>query len=495
MKIHLILPVHLFSKRVPLPPADLYYLVEEPRYFTDFAFHKLKLAYHRASMKSYEAMLKKAGKKCKYVEFPELDKGKGGSSAFYKKLVKINTEICVYDPIDHALSKKLRQAGINILETPNFTFTASEVEPHFGEFFKKRWNFMNFYKWQRTRLGILMNVDGKTPKGGQWSFDKENRKTLPASVNLPRSPKPLTGNRFVDEAIAYVNHHFPKNYGSLEHFIYPIDHAGARKWLARFLKERFKSFGEYEDAMSNRDPFLFHSVLSPMMNIGLLTDREVLAALVPYEKRGGIPIAGFEGFVRQVIGWRNYVYMIYLFEPKVGTKKMRGNFMRATTPLPYKAFWEGTTGLEPVDHAIGMIQKYAYVHHIYRLMVLGNVMFLMGIRPDDVYRIFMEWTIDAYDWVMMPNVYGMSQHADGGLMMTRPYFSSANYILQMSDEKRGEWTKIWEGLYGAFLEKHTGYLRKGYATSALVTFWKKKKETDRKEALAKGRSFLRKLLK
>jgi deoxyribodipyrimidine photolyase-related protein len=501
--LHLILPVHLFSFS-HLPKAKTYYLIEEPRYFTDFSFHRLKLAYHRATLKSYQAMLQKRGKKCVYVEYHEVGPG------FYTHLEKTpKKKITVYDPIDHPLSTKLRKAGIEVLDTPNFTFTASEVEPHFGDFFKKRWNFMNFYKWQRTRLGLLMNADGKTPRGGKWSFDKENRKPLPASVAIPNPPKPLTANRFVQEAIRYTEKHFPKNYGSLDHFVYPIDHAGAQKWLAKFLRERFPKFGEYEDAMSNRDAFLFHSVLSPMMNIGLLTDREVIEAFAKCVKRSSkVPLAGQEGFIRQVIGWRNYVYMIYLFEPRIGRAKCRGNFLKAKAPLPYRAFWEGTTGLEPVDHAIGMIQKYAYVHHIYRLMVLGNVMLLMGIRPDDVYRIFMEWTIDAYDWVMMPNVYGMSQHADGGLMMTRPYFSSSNYILQMSDdhfgskgakgrsdatggvvEKRGEWTAIWDGLYGAFIEKHQKYLRKGYATSALVTFWQKRKIKDRKEILAKARAW------
>jgi deoxyribodipyrimidine photolyase-related protein len=502
-KYLLLFPVHLFKEisQIQKGGYDRIYLLEDPRYFTDFRFHKLKLAYHRATMKAYYdylASFRDIKPRLHYVEYKEILRGD-----FYKKLAK-NADLEAYDPADHPLEERLLAASTStkILPTLNFSITREEAIEKLPEYItvkSGRFNFMNFYKMMRKKRGILVTANGD-PIGGKWSFDRENRSKYPQSGGppLPGIPPKLIpdSSAYVTEAKSYVERNFPKNYGSLDHFIYPIDHAGARKWAEEFCEKRFRYFGEYEDAMlarkdreeeeNKKDPLdrsiLFHSVLSPMMNVGLITDTEVLEIVEKCYKKRKIPIAGYEGFIRQVIGWRNYVYAVYVTRygnpESSGTafkKMVKGlNFMRATKKLPYKAFWTATTGIRPVDDAIQGFIDYGYVHHIQRLMVLGNYMMLMGIRPNDVYTIFMEWAIDAYDWVMMANVYGMSQHADGGRMMTRPYFSSANYILTMSDYKANEeWVPKWNALYGKFIKKHRDYLKRGYATAFMVRLYEK----------------------
>ncbi len=524
-KYLLLFPVHLFKEISQIRDGkyDRIYLLEDPRYFTDFRYHKLKLAYHRASMKAYfdylAASMPSLRPKLHYVEYKEISRG------FYRKLAGVSgTEIEAYDPADHEVEARLLAAKVKIIPTLNFAVTREEAIEKLPEYMNAksgRFNFMNFYKYMRRKTGILVTAKG-APVGGKWSFDRENRDKYPEKGGPPlpgisSSLVPDYGKnaKYVEEAKRYVEKHFGKNYGSLDNFIYPIDHNGARKWAEEFCQKRFQHFGQYEDAMLSRkdrmeggdggeddfsdqsarrakidkDPLgrsiLFHSVLSPMMNIGLITDKEVIEIVLKCAKKKRVSIASLEGFIRQVIGWRNYVYAIYA--TKYGNPEMPGakfqkmvqkmNFMRATKALPYRAFWTATTGIRPVDDAIQGFIDYGYTHHIQRLMVLGNYMLLLGIRPKDVHMIFMEWAIDAYDWVMMANVYGMSQHADRGRMMTRPYFSSANYILTMSDYKGSEeWVEKWNGLYGKFIEKHREYLKRGYATARMVTFYERQKK-------------------
>ena len=500
MDIFLIFPIHLFSN-IDLLKNKIVYLIEEPRYFTDFKYHKLKLAYHRASMKNYFDFLIKNHIKTKYIEFNDI------SNDFYKKLhdnlkkefKKGDIKIYCYDTNDIVLNNKLKKNidinSLNLLPTLNFLVDDSIIRENINEFSNmdiktktRKYNHVGFYKWQRIRHNILMDCDGK-PIGGKWSFDTENRKKLPANIKIPvviNLNKGSGVSKYIDEAINYVNVHFSKNYGSLDNFIYPINHSDAKKWLIDFCKNRFSQFGLYQDAVTVRkDPFLFHSILSPMMNIGLLTDTEVLKIVLKYQSK--IPIEAFEGFIRQIIGWRNYIYSIYLLE---GEKIPKMNFFGHNRKLNKKIMWEGNTGIQPIDDIICKIRDYSYAHHIERLMYLGNYMLICMIKPNDIYEIFMEWTIDAYDWVMMANVYSMSQYADGGMIVTKPYFSSSNYILKMSDYKKGEWSHIWDALYYNFINTHKEYLSKNYGTARQVAHWNKKTEKEKTELISISKKYL-----
>jgi deoxyribodipyrimidine photolyase-related protein len=424
MNTFLLFPIHLFKNIDALKEKKLkVYLIEDPRYFTDFKYHKLKLAYHRATMKSYYKYLEENKIDVEYIEFYE------DINNFYKNLN--STKIIMYDPNDNKLEDKIKKyiPKIEIINTLNFLVNKELIIQNKNVFFKnKKYNHQAFYKWQRIRLNILIDKDNE-PIGGKWSFDTENRNKIPNDISIPKIENKLNKvdkkeEIIIEEAKNYTKKYFPENYGSLDNFIYPINHDDSKKWLHYFLKNKFENFGPYEDAVSEKDPFLFHSVLTPMMNIGLLTDEEVIKEVLKYENK--VSIASFEGFIRQIIGWRNYIYSIYLLEGESLRKMNFLNHQQRLNKKGKKILWEGKTEILPVDDIIHKINDYSYAHHIERLMYLGNYMLLCMIHPDDVYEMFMEWTIDAYDGVMVANVNGMTQFADGGMIMTRPYFSSSN---------------------------------------------------------------------
>jgi len=456
------------------------FIIEEPRYFSDFKFHKLKLVYHRASMKKYYDELSKKFN-IVYIDFNNVNKN------FYKKLNDDSTTY--FNPIDHKLLKKLSKLlnKATMINNLNFLLTPDEIKENKDKFFmNNKYSHDNFYKFQRTKLDILMK--NNKPINNKWSFDTENRKALPNNIKEPKLPK-IRKDKYYKEGVEYVNKHFIKNYGNTDEWMYPIDTKTALKWLNYFLSKKLSNFGPYEDAVDTTKPFLFHSVLSPMMNIGILPDTLVVKISNDYylKHKDSIPIASYEGFIRQVIGWRNYVYSLYLLEPTMYNK----NFLNHKKKINEK-YWLAETNIKPIDDIIKNIVKYSYAHHIERLMYLGNWFLINQADPKEVYRIFMEWTVDAYDWVMVPNIMGMSQFADGGKMMTRLYFSSSNYIDKMSIYKRKKdetWWKYWDAIYYSFINKHQEMLSKNYATSRQVAHWKKKSTKEKEILLELSKSY------
>jgi|UniRef100_A0A6C0EDJ3 deoxyribodipyrimidine photolyase-related protein len=489
MEVFLIFPNQLYFNLTHLKNSVIVYLIEEPRFFCDFKFHKLKLAYHRATMKKYHDYLKNKKINIKYIEF------NNATNNFYKEIYKNNSLIKIISVADHKLENKLVELFKNklvIMDNKNFLISINELDDIKKIIYKNNKYYHDiFYKYQRKKLNILMKND--KPIGDKWSYDSENRLALPknfkdSNVNI----KKILKNKYTIESIKYVNKNFEKNYGSLDYFIYPIDTKNTKVWLKKFLETKLINFGKYQDAVIESEPFLYHSILSPMMNIGLITDTEVVKISYDYYKKHShiINIESFEGFIRQVIGWRNYVYTIYMLE---GPKLYEMNYLKHHNSLNDK-FWTANTNINPIDSIINKIINYSYAHHIERLMYLGNFMLLCFIDPKEVHKIFMEWTIDAYDWVMVPNIMGMSQFSDGGMMMTRPYFSSSNYINRMSNYKKGDWVKIWDALYYNFIDKHQNILKKNYAISNQVNNWIKKSNEEKEEIKHITKKFLNELL-
>jgi deoxyribodipyrimidine photolyase-related protein len=306
---------------------------------------------------------------------------------------------------------------------------------------------------QRRRTGILMEADG-TPAGGKWSFDEENRKRIPAELTVPERFVP-TDTGYMREAEAYVRDRFPNAPGRGKAFAYPVTHEDAEALLQHFLNERFRNFGVYEDAMRAEDGLLFHSCLTPALNIGLLTPEHVVSETLAYAERHDVPLNSVEGFIRQIIGWREFIRGVYI---SAGRNQRTRNAFDFHRKMPHE-FWTGTTGLLPADTVIRRVLDQGYCHHIERLMVLGCLMLLCEIDPDQVYEWFMALFVDANDWVMVPNVYGMSQFADGGLMSTKPYICGSAYLRKMGDWKPGPWTDIWDGLYWRFIDRHREVFR------------------------------------
>lgn len=457
----LIYPHQLFDDHPALKDVDEVILVEEPLLFTQYRFHRQKLILHRASMDRYAERLRRQGWQVRRIEIRELPDTAATAGWLKRHRVK---RVRYVDPCDDWLSTRLadalRMAGISaeVIDDPHFLTPRSVID----EFVRgrKRLFFTEFYIAQRRRLNVLLTPSGE-PVGGKWSFDPENRKRLPRQLPIPARLRPAE-SAVVRAARQSVQRDFPDALGDDSGFDYPIDHAAAATWLDDFLQHRLARFGDYEDAISRQHDLLFHSRLTPLLNIGLLSPRQVVAAAMSH--LGQVPINSLEGFIRQVIGWREYMRLVYLTR---GRRQRCRNFWGLRRPMP-AAFYDGTTGIEPVDHIIRRVLRTGFCHHIERLMILGNFMLLCDIHPDAVYRWFMELFIDAYDWVMVPNVYGMSQFADGGEITTKPYISGSSYVLKMSDFPRGDWCEIWDALYWRFIDLHAEFLAKNARMSMMV---------------------------
>ena len=460
--ILLIFPNQLFKKHpgLKLDPERVA-LLEHPLFFGDLHhpvdFHLQKLWLHRATMQRHREELASQGFDVAYIDHdfkPDFLKRQ------IKQLLKdTDNQIATVEPVDFLLSKRLKRVckelNADLVFLPNPMFLSSDEENRKYRSGKKRWFMADYYKWQRKRLDVLM--EGETPMGGKWSYDEENRKKLPKKLLRTIPPLlELKRDKYDSNAANYVRTNFPENPGSLENLYYPSSHKSAEKWLTHFVKHRLTAFGDYEDAIVEGESWLWHSVLTPMLNIGLLTPDQILKSVLKHSDRNDVPLNSLEGFVRQVIGWREFMRATY---QDLGVTMRTTNHWHHHRKMP-QSFYNAETGIPPVDDVITRINDTGYCHHIERLMVLGGFMFLCEIEPDDIYRWFMELFIDSYDWVMVPNVYAMSQNADGGNITTKPYFSGSAYIRKMSHYSKGEWCDIWDGLYWRWIWNHADTLAK-----------------------------------
>ena len=290
--------------------------------------------------------------------------------------------------------------------------------------------------------------------------------------------------------MSYVEKNYSNNIGQLSNnSLYPTNFETSKQWFQQFLEQRFLEFGTYEDAIVAENSILNHSVLTPMLNVGLITPKTIIEQSITFAKANNIPINSLEGFVRQIIGWREFIRGIY--ESRESDERTR-NFWGFTKKIP-KSFYDGTTGIYPIDQTIKKTLETGYCHHIERLMVLGNFMMLCEFDPDEVYRWFMELFIDSYDWVMVPNVYGMSQFADGGLMATKPYISGSNYLMKMSNYKKGEWQAVWDGLFWRFMDTHRSFFKKNPRLSMLVAMYDKMPQEKKQQHIENAVNYLAKL--
>ncbi|WP_439151783.1 cryptochrome/photolyase family protein [Winogradskyella sp.] len=448
----LIFPHQIFKTSEVLNQTDSIYLVEEFLFFKHYKFHKQKIAFHRASMKAYQKYLEGQGKTINYIES---NSDLSDIRQLIPKLVDEGIErLHITDPTDNWLKKHINSVtedlDIEWYENPLFINTREELSSFFKSD-KKKFFQTTFYKQQRKDRDILM-VDDE-PEGGKLTYDKENRKKYPKDKTPPHIQFPDKTD-FLKEAEDYVKSNFSNHYGELNDFVvYPIDFKSSEEWLQQFFDQRFHEFGPYEDAIVKEEHFLNHSLLSPLINVGLLKPAEVIEKAIEYAKSNDVPLNSLEGFVRQILGWREFIRGVY--EVK-GTEERTKNFWNFDKKIP-ASFYDGSTGIQPIDDVIKKILKTGYAHHIERLMILGNFMVLCEFDPDEVYKWFMELFIDAYDWVMVPNVYGMSLYADGGLMSTKPYISSSNYIKKMSNYSKGDWQDTWDGLFWTFMDKHRDF--------------------------------------
>ena len=436
-------------------------LLEDPLFFGDIhhpcKFHQQKLWLHRASMKRYGLQLKEDGRRVTYIDHdmqPEYLKRQ-----LTKLAGKNQKRFVTVEPNDFLLKKRLNiacsqiDANITYLTNPMFYCEPADNEQYRAG--KKRWFMADYYKWQRKRLNILMDDD--EPVGGKWSFDEDNRKKIPKKLMGSIPPLLQLARDSVDtDAVTHVQKRYSGNPGTLENLYYPTSRQDAEKWLKHFVKVRLTCFGDYEDAILEGESWLWHSVLTPMLNIGLLTPNHVINTVLNHAAKNEVPLNSLEGFIRQIIGWREFMRATY---QDLGVTMRTTNHWGHVRKMP-DAFYTASTGITPIDDVVERLISTGYCHHIERLMVIGGFMFLCEIDPDDIYRWFMEMFIDSYDWVMVPNVYAMSQNADGGNITTKPYFSGSAYVRKMSHYRKGEWCDIWDALYWRWINQHREELAK-----------------------------------
>lgn len=412
-----VLPHQLFKDTKHLKGKDVI-LWEHPQYFTKYKYNKKRIILHRASMKYYEDYLKKQKVNVQYVPFHS------------KFTFKSNGKYSMFDPIDKIQIPK----QVTILDTSQTLLSIDDME----EYRKKTKStiFNNFYMFFKKKLDILPNVK---------STDKENRKKLPKNIKIPKIPKlSNTDMKYINEAKAYTTKYFSDNYGTIENFEFPVTHQSAEKFLSHFLMCKFSKYGDYQDAITSnvQEKYLFHSVLSTSLNNGLLVPNMVIDKAI----KKNVPMNSLEGFIRQLF-WREYQRYCYQYVSFSGNyfghKKRLGNI-----------WYTGETKVRPVDDCIKKAFSNGYLHHIERLMIVGNFMNLSEIRPKEGLRWFIEFSCDSYEWVMYQNVLDMVFFVTGGVTMRRPYASSSNYILKMSDYKKEDWCDTWDKKYDEFKKKH-----------------------------------------
>ena len=462
----LIFPNQLFEAKYFPPGIEIIYILEDPIYFgfrhIKMNFNKLKLILHRSSMKYYEDYIISLGIKVRYIEFEEL------IDMNYSFLSNIDY-LCYFELNDHLLenrlSKHINYKNIKILNNPNFCIPLHILHKYHVMKIKKtpKFNHKRFYKFMKKYTGILDGVK---------SYDIDNRKKIKKNTVIPNIPDKIL-SKYEKDAILYIERMFPSNQGNTK-LLFPIDHETSKEWLNYFLEHKFRKYGKYQDAMIDNNQYLFHSTISPMMNIGLLNPIYVINKATEFYQINKIDINNYEGFVRQILGWREYQRYTYIY---AYNDLKHSNYFNHVNLLNNK-WYTGKLGIKPVDDAIKHAFSTGYLNHINRLMVVSNFMNLCHINPHECYRWFMEYSVDSYDWVMIQNVYSMGQWSDGGLTMRKLYISSDNYIIKMSNYKKDEWSKIWNALYYYFISLHKDKMLKTIYTHSF-NFWKKKTSKDK----------------
>lgn len=472
----LILGDQLFLDHPALKDSKEVIMIEADSICQKFQYHKHKLILILASMREYRDRLEKKGFKVWYVEYKP-------RSDFFEELERI-VKKNHFDSIHLVPPESIR--GLNSFEkfctknnlskfyydSPGF-LTNKELGLRWLSDYEKPL-MENFYRWQRKRLNILIH-NGK-PVGGIWNFDKQNRKPLEKKLIIPKIPSATKSQR-VNEAITIVEKYFSNNPGEVSDFWLPTNREGALHWLHDFVENRLSYFGNYEDAMSREEVFLFHSVLSPLINIGLLTPEEIIDVVLKAYKLQKASINSVEGYLRQIVGWREYMRLIYWGKRNMHKLNYFG-FSKKLESWWYDEKYPSQQLPEPIQISLKKVFKYGYNHHIERLMVFGNWFLLNEYNPQSVVDWFMSMYVDAYEWVMIPNVIGMSQYADGGYVATKPYISGDSYL-----QKMGNWwnktSKIGQGEYTKkywnFLIKHKDLLENNPRMSLVLSMAKKHK--------------------
>ncbi len=464
-------------------PNDILLFYEPIETFYEIKHHKQKITLLVSALRHHIERINH-----KNVIHQKIEKNK--KHDLVKLLKKIISDenvnkIIIAKPSDFKIYKDLMffsqssNIELEVLDDRKFISSASDFSEWASD--KKTRIQEYYYRWLRKKYNIFMNEEGK-PVGDKWNFDKDNRKGIKQLKSDIPERKKLVPDQITFDAMVDVEECFPKSIGTLENFSWATTHEEAENLLEDFIERYLLNYGSFQDAINKENTFMFHSLLSPYLNCGLLDPKICIekAEKKYYESNGEIPINSVEGFIRQVLGWREFIKGVY-WENMPKYKNL--NYWSHKNKLNSN-WYEGTTGIPPLDDAINESSEFAYSHHINRLMIVANLMNLTGINPNDMYRWFMEMYIDSYDWVMVPNVYGMGSYADGGIFSTKPYICGSSYMLKMSNYKKDEWCDTVDGLYWRFVDKNIDFF-KSNPRLAVMTRSLEKMDKERKKTIFK----------
>ena len=473
---------------------DMVVLAEVRDEATSVRHHPKKIAFLFAAMRKFADRLRAAGWDVRHTAYDDPDNAGSICGELLRRAEETGaTEVLATEPGEWRLISALRHCPLKVHLLEDDRFIASHADFDRWAEGRRALRMEYFYRDMRRRTGLLM--EGDEPAGGKWNFDHENRKPAPDEVTIDGPPR-FEPDESVEAVLDLVEREFPSNFGRVRPFWFATTREQAMQALDHFVTHALPRFGDYQDAMLDDHRFLYHAVLSPYLNAGLLSPREVCEAAERAWRDGHAPINAVEGFIRQILGWREYVRGIHFRE---GPDYTRRNALEQTRDLP-AFYWGAETRMRCVAKAVEQTRDEAYAHHIQRLMVTGNFALLAGVDPQQVHEWYLEVYADAYEWVEAPNVIGMSQFADGGIVASKPYVSSGAYISRMSDycrscaysvtRKTGEDACPFNLLYWHFLDRHRERFERNTRMVQMYRTWDRMDEDRRRTVLAEARDFL-----
>nr|WP_286702395.1 MULTISPECIES: cryptochrome/photolyase family protein [Acidiphilium] len=483
------------------PQSDVVLMAEVLGECTYVPHHPQKIAMILAAMRHFAQALTARGIKVRYIPLDDPDNTGTLSDEVARAVHALHpTRIIATEPGEYRVREAMRnwsaETGIpcEIREDTRFLATADEFAQWAEDRKQLRMEF--FYRVMRRKHRILM--EGEEPVGGRWNFDSENRKSLPETIEIP-TPLRFAPSAETTAVIDLVAARFAGHYGTLDRFDYPVTAQDAEAGFADFLSHRLPQFGDWQDAMAAGTPYMFHALVSAPLNLGLLDPLDLCRRAEAEYAGGRAPLNAVEGFIRQILGWREFVRGVYwLYMPDYATK----NALDATLDLP-EFYWTGDTAMRCMADTISQTLRHAYAHHIQRLMITGNFALLAGIHPDAVDRWYLAVYADAYEWVEMPNTRGMALHADGGIVGSKPYAASGAYINRMSNycakcsydvkDATGARACPFNALYWDFIARHQDRFANNPRMAMPVRSWRGMAETKR-IALQARAAHLRKAL-
>lgn len=462
--------------------------------------HKAKIAFLLSAMRHHAQALRDAGWTVDYIRLDD-PHNTGSFTGEVARAVERHQPCAIH--VTEAGEWRVRamlegwgdQFAISVTIHEDDRFLCSHAEFDTWAAARKQMRMEYFYRDMRRKTGLLLDEEGQ-PEGGQWNYDAENRKPAPQRDLLMPQPIRFRPTAITKDVLAMVADRFADHVGSLNHFHFAVARDDALRQQRRFLDEALPRFGDYQDAMLTNEPFLWHSILSPYINAGLLDPLNLCREVEKRYRAGKVPLNCAEGFIRQIIGWREYVRGIYWHEgPDYGQR----NALKATRDLP-AFYWTAETDMHCMAQSISQTIDHAYAHHIQRLMITGNFALIAGIDPHQVHVWYLEVYADAYEWVEMPNTIGMALFADGGLLGSKPYAAGGAYINRMSDycrscrydvkQRVGEDACPFNALYWDFIARNQGKLARNPRMAMPYRTWEKMKEEDRAAIRDQARHFL-----